>query len=117
MDGNCRFKCTRTKELGNDMLPKKICRCPDHDGCFQLRRAGGIGSVVYKRLNLVDNALAVSGIGHAKPFAGGVEHFNSRCALVDQLVDHQRNKELSLFVLHILGIRKELFEVGSLWAK
>ena len=62
-------------------------------------------------LDTVNGILTVSGIGNTEPLACRVENLNGGCALVDKLVDHKRDEELGLEILHGLRIGKELLEI------
>jgi len=53
----------------------------------------------------------VLGIGHAEPLAGGVEHFASCLALLDEVIDHERNEELALEVGLVLRVGEEHLEI------
>lgn len=86
----------------------RYCRC----GIVLLEELGGVLAFVDESLDLVDNALAVGCIGYAEPMGCCVEHFDGGSLLVDELVDHERDEELSFQVLHVLGVGEELFEVG-----
>ena len=77
----------------------------------QLRR---ILTRIHQSLNLVDYTLTVFGISHTEPLAGCIEHFAGSSAIVNQLIHHQRNKELALQILHILRVAQEALENSAL---
>ena len=72
----------------------------------------GIDPLIDKLLDAVDGGLTVGSIGDTEPLGGGVKHFAGGRAVVDELVDHQRDEELCLEVLHVLRVAEELLEIG-----
>ena len=70
----------------------------------------GILTCVVKCCKLCHNLRTVFRISHAKPFAGRVEHLASGLTCLDEVIHHQRNKELALEVLLILRVGKELLK-------
>ena len=78
---------------------------------FLLEQLVGINALVNQLLDALYGSLTVGGVGYAKPLRGGVEHFAGSSTIVDELVDHQRDEELSLQVLHILRVAQELLEI------
>ena len=71
-----------------------------------------IHALVDELLDAGDSGVTIGCVGNTKPFRRGVEHLDGSCAIVDELVDHQRDEELGLKVLHVFRVAEELLELG-----
>ena len=70
----------------------------------------GVDARVYQLANAVDYVGTVFLVGDTEPLGIAVEYFEAGLALVDELVDAQRDEELGLGVGHVGRVGEELSE-------
>ena len=70
----------------------------------------GVDARVYQLANAVDYVGTVLLVGDTEPLGIAVEYFEAGLALIDELVDAQRDEELGLWVGHVGRVGEELSE-------
>ena len=80
-------------------------------GIRALEQRRGIDTVINELFDALNGAGTVGSVGDAEPLGGGVEDFAGSSAVVDELIHHEGDKELSLEVGHVLRVGEELLEV------
>lgn len=66
-----------------------------------------IYAVIGKLLKLSHYVRTVLWIGHSEPLACRVKHLACCRTVMDEFVNHERDEELALEILHILRVRKD----------
>ena len=84
--------------------PKSVCKS---------EQRFGVNAVGVKLGELVDHALAVGAVGHAKPFALSGKHTYCGGTVTDELVHYRRDEELGFGLVDVPEVRTDYCDDSS----